>query len=119
MDVFAFPSRYEGLPGSVIEAQAAGLCCLISDAVTPAVDATPFVSREQIGDQDARIREAEKKWAQELTGRLADGGEDIREARSAAACGKLELAGFAALAQAAMLMRFYETGGGLPEAVRL
>ena len=33
MDVFLFPSLYEGLPVSVIEAQAAGVPCLISDQV--------------------------------------------------------------------------------------
>ena len=33
MDVFVFPSRYEGLPVTVIEAQAAGLQCIISDKV--------------------------------------------------------------------------------------
>ena len=33
MDVFVFPSLYEGLPLSLIEAQAAGLICFISDKV--------------------------------------------------------------------------------------
>lgn len=33
MDVFLFPSLFEGLPVSLIEAQAAGLPCLISDRV--------------------------------------------------------------------------------------
>ena len=35
MDVFAFPSLYEGLPVTMVEAQAAGLPCLISDKVPP------------------------------------------------------------------------------------
>ena len=35
MDVFVFPSSYEGLPVTMVEAQAAGLPCLISDKVPP------------------------------------------------------------------------------------
>ena len=33
MDVFVFPSLYEGLPVTLIEAQSAGLPCIISDQV--------------------------------------------------------------------------------------
>ena len=33
MDIFLFPSKYEGLPVSLIEAQAAGLKCFVSDEV--------------------------------------------------------------------------------------
>lgn len=38
MDVFAFPSRFEGLPVTGVEAQAAGLPCLFSDAITRECD---------------------------------------------------------------------------------
>ncbi|MDY2938252.1 MAG: glycosyltransferase family 1 protein [Fusicatenibacter sp.] len=34
MDVFVFPSLYEGLPVTLIEAQAAGLPCVIADHIT-------------------------------------------------------------------------------------
>lgn len=34
MDVFVFPSLYEGMPNTVIEAQANGLSCIISDTIT-------------------------------------------------------------------------------------
>ena len=49
MDVFVFPSLYEGLPVTMVEAQAAGLPCMISDQVPPEciiteglVDITPL-----------------------------------------------------------------------------
>lgn len=34
MDVFVMPSRFEGLPVTAVEAQASGLSCLFSDAIT-------------------------------------------------------------------------------------
>ena len=37
-DVFVFPSLYEGLGLAVIEAQALGIPCVISDAIPPEVD---------------------------------------------------------------------------------
>lgn len=40
MDVFVFPSIYEGLPLSVVEAQSSGLRCVISDRIPDAVICT-------------------------------------------------------------------------------
>ena len=58
-DVLLFPSRFEGLPGTVVEAQAAGIPCLISDAITKEVKATELV-------HFMSIEEEEKKWADVL-----------------------------------------------------
>lgn len=42
-DVFLFPSFWEGLPVSVIEAQATGLPCILSDTISHEVEVSPLV----------------------------------------------------------------------------
>lgn len=44
LDVFLFPSHFEGLPVVLIEAQAAGLSCLVSDTITAEVNLTNRVT---------------------------------------------------------------------------
>lgn len=41
LDVFLFPSLYEGFPLALIEAQAAGLQCLISDVISAEAEVAP------------------------------------------------------------------------------
>ena len=43
MDVFLFPSLYEGMPNTVIEAQACGLPCIVSDCITKEAKITNLV----------------------------------------------------------------------------
>lgn len=45
MDVFVFPSFYEGMPNTVIEAQATGLPCVIADTITEEVNLTSIIQR--------------------------------------------------------------------------
>ena len=55
-DVFLFPSTKEGLPVSIIEAQAAGLPILLSNSVTDEVCVTELVTMFS-------LNESEKSWA--------------------------------------------------------
>ena len=50
MDVFVFPSLYEGMPNTVIEAQATGLPCVIADAITREADITGLVHYLSLGN---------------------------------------------------------------------
>jgi glycosyltransferase involved in cell wall biosynthesis len=65
MDVLLFPSHYEGLPVTGIEAQAAGLPVVLSDVITEEVDAVkPLITR-------LSLREPAGTWARAV---LSAGG---------------------------------------------
>ena len=49
MDVFVFPSFYEGMPNTVIEAQATGLPCVIADTITREANITGLVEYLPLG----------------------------------------------------------------------
>lgn len=53
MDVFVFPSFHEGMPNTVIEAQATGLPCVIADTITRDADLTGLVHYLSLADPPA------------------------------------------------------------------
>lgn len=44
MDIFVFPSLYEGLPVALVEAQATGLKCIVSSSITRRVNITDLIT---------------------------------------------------------------------------
>lgn len=82
MDFFVFPSLYEGLPVTVIEAQATGLRCLISDTVTDEVCITDLVTRYSLNNLPEmwadKIEELSKRKDRDnMSKEIADSGYDI------------------------------------------
>jgi glycosyltransferase involved in cell wall biosynthesis len=58
MDVFIFPSFFEGMPNTVIEAQATSLPCIVSDTITKESNITGLISYLPLDDHP-------KKWAEQ------------------------------------------------------
>lgn len=83
MDVFVFPSIYEGLPVSIVEAQAAGLPCLISEKVPIECKKTALVTQLPLalgtaGWTEAVLKAAEQPRANTLE-QIKHAGFDIEE----------------------------------------
>ena len=97
MDYFVFPSRFEGLPGTVIEAQAAGLRCLISDTIAEEVRISELV-------QTMSIQDAPESWAAFVAAHRNYERMDQSD--------RIRTSGFDSTLQAEKMMNFYETGDG-------
>lgn len=59
MDLFVFPSNYEGLPVTLVEAQAAGLPCFISDKVPMECKKTDLVHQ-------IKLTQRADQWAEDV-----------------------------------------------------
>lgn len=95
MDFFLYPSRYEGLPGTIVEAQTAGLRCLMSDTICEEVAVTELVKRMSICDDAAQ-------WARYIE----ENADYTRRSRLA----RMQEAGFDVSMQTERMTDFYETG---------
>ncbi|MBR1470394.1 MAG: glycosyltransferase family 1 protein [Lachnospiraceae bacterium] len=101
MDLLIFPSRYEGLPGTVVEAQAAGVPCLMSSAVTKEVAVTSLV-------ETLSLEEGASVWAEEALAHYRRSGECKKKEGFWQECYEhLCEKGFDVTAQARMLERIY------------
>ena len=83
MDVFVFPSIYEGLPVTMVEAQTAGLPCVISENVPKETDITNLVTRisldASLSHWVAAIEDARKIKRKNQSDKIRESGFDIRE----------------------------------------
>lgn len=113
-DYFVFPSTFEGLPGSVAEAQAAGLHCLVSDRITREVALTPLVSYRSID-------EAPIKWSDEILENIDEALQrkvmDKRTNKELSVhdfVNEIAQKGFDVRLQARVMEKFYIEGGNPP-----
>lgn len=95
MDYFVYPSRFEGLPGTVVEAQSAGLRCLMSDSICQEVMVTELVKAMS-------IEEDPDQWASYI--------ENTADYSRRSYAQEMRQAGFDVEAQARIMTDFYETG---------
>jgi glycosyltransferase involved in cell wall biosynthesis len=88
-DIFLFPSLHEGLPVTLIEAQAAGIPCVISDEITAEVDlGLDLIKFLKLNNIDTWVRELEAIKAEKREQsnfhhkQLRDRGYDIKTTAS-------------------------------------
>lgn len=92
MDVFVFPSHYEGLPLAVIESQAAGLPTFVSEGIPPMAQVTNLLIYMNLSDSP-------EKWAKNIL--------DSRSIKRSDHKTELKAAGFDVACEAEKLQKYY------------
>ena len=94
-DYVVFPSHYEGMPGTIVEAQVSGVRCLISNRISSDTIYTDLVKQKDIDL-------APEQWAEYILSDLEYERHDYYE--------RAVEAGFDVKTQANSMQKFYETG---------
>ena len=97
MDVFLMPSLFEGLPITGVEAQASGLPCIFSDAITREIGISALAKFLPLDEPDS-------VWAEKILSAAAGGRRDVSA--------EIAAAGYSVGETAARLKAFYEEKGG-------
>ena len=84
MDIFVFPSTYEGLPVTLIEAQASGLPCIVSDRIPKEckiTDLLEFYSLDKTPNEWAKtiVKTFGEKEKTDVYRQVCTAGYDIKE----------------------------------------
>lgn len=95
MDLFLMPSLFEGLPITLVEAQANGLSALVSDAVTKECDLTGLTEFYPL---DLGC----ERWAEKISEMLQVSGRDKKDVSK-----KLDESGFSLSCQAQVISELY------------
>lgn len=66
MDVLVFPSKWEGFPVALVEAQASGLPCIVSDCITSKIKLTGNIQFKSNYDVAGWCEEIENFIKQEI-----------------------------------------------------
>lgn len=72
MDMIIMPSKFEGLPLTLVEAQSACLQCFVSTAITKEVNITELI-------KFVSLEESSEKWAEKINNYEFKNREDIKE----------------------------------------
>ena len=97
MDLFMFPSLYEGMPIALVEAQTAGLSCVVSDVITDDVIFSESVHKLPLADM--------KQWIKTITSIYENVSSDNREMKKDIVANATKEKGFCVKA----LGKYYDT----------
>lgn len=99
IDLILMPSLYEGLPLAMIEEQACGLRCYVSDTITKEVDMTGLVTF-------LSLKKPPKEWAQLI---VSDYHKDNREEKSENAIRRIIESGYDITSEADKVLMYYNS----------